>query len=83
MGSYVSHIAHIMRIDLSSQGYQECPPGRVMNNRAFGSWSWITTKRRGALPPVYTWKTNSIGNFEMPIQCPPIDFEQDGTWRLQ
>ena len=83
MGSYVSHIAHVMQIDLSSYGYEECPPGRVMGARSFSSWSWITTTRRGTLPPIYTWKTNSIGDFPMPIQCPPIDFDQPATWRLQ
>ena len=83
MGTYVTHIASILRLDLS--GYEEAAEAKVLDKDVLRSWGWIsyTSGMGPAFLPVYTWKTDSHGVFTMPIQCPPIDFEHDTTWRLQ
>lgn len=80
MGSYVIHIATIVGFDPTH--YEVCDAAKVINLRSLTSWGWISVTSSQGQPPVYTWKTERNGTFQMPVQCLPINFEHDATWRL-
>jgi hypothetical protein len=82
MGSYVTHIATKLHIDLQDLEHEDKP--KSIDRDRLRNWGWMTsTWSDDEERWVHTWITQRHGDYLMPIQCPPISYTDPATWLLQ